>query len=242
MCTILTVSSEFFSRALEQRILMDGENNSDGFSLLLVSDDGAHTIIRTMDVQTALMVLRSADWSRMLLHSRYATQGSVGLVNTHGWEATGVFYFHNGCLSAPEAQSLPVDSQAIGVWLAQAGVDYALQRLATETFANVFLVDVTTGLYTVSRSLSGSLYSDGHGNFSTQPFGTVCEPVSVGFQKFEFCEVYEEPVYTPQIWDIDTVDDMRLARSRWDQLDLNDWDIDGDGLSDYVSPSLRRRA
>lgn len=242
MCTLLTVSSEFFSRALEQRILDDAQHNPDGFSLLLTAEEGTHTLIRTMDVSLVLSVLRSASWDRMFLHSRFATQGSVGLENTHGWENDGVFYFHNGCLSAPESIGLPVDSQAIGLWLNEGGIEHAMERLALEPFANVFMVDTQTGFYTICRSTSGSLHTDGQGNFSTAAFGTIAMPVAPGAQEFQFCEVYgislPEAFETTlkHVWDIDTVDALRA-------YNLNDtWDIRDDGIDDYISPSLRRRA
>jgi hypothetical protein len=80
---------------------------------------------------------------------------------------------HNGVLRAAEAQRCDVDSQAIGLWLRQGGMDFALKKLRGETFANVFLVDLNSNFFLVHRSVTGTLYTDGRGNYSTNPVGDV---------------------------------------------------------------------
>lgn len=192
MCTLLTLSAEKWSREAEARIKQDAEWNPDGFSLLLVTPDGAHSQLRAMDIETILLLLRNVEWSRFFLHSRYATQGEVRLDTTHGWAEEGVFYQHNGCLSSPDARAYEVDSQAIGAWLFEGGVEFALGRLRDEKFANVFLIDVVAGFYAVSRSVAGSLFTDGDGNYSTHPVGDVCLSVMPGVDYWSAWDVRPE--------------------------------------------------
>lgn len=167
MCTLLTLSSAKWGRAAEKRIREDASANPHGMSLLLIKEDGSASQLRTFDVQLVLTVLRNSDWARFFLHSRWSTQGEVNLQNTHGWEEDGVFYMHNGCLSHPDAGRHAVDSQLIGEWLRAGDRRHALASLEGEGFANVLLVTPEIGEYIVSRSVGGSLHTDGEGNFST---------------------------------------------------------------------------
>lgn len=166
MCTIMTVSKEVWSEEIEKQILTDSYTNSDGFALLLFTEQGAHTILRSFSVEAVLELLNSLPWSRMFLHCRYATKGGVSLENIHGWANQGVFYMHNGAIAAPESALFAVDSQAIGEWL-EGGVDTATKELQAEPYANVMLIDTRSNYYVVNRSKGGTLFTDGRGNFST---------------------------------------------------------------------------
>lgn len=181
MCTLLTVSSDAYTRAVEARIKADARDNPDGFALLLVDSLGAVTITRTLDHNVVLLLLEHTAWTRMFLHSRWATQGQVTLDNAHGWAREGVFYMHNGSIQARESALFPVDSQAIGEWLC-AGVSTALSELQYEPYANVFLVDTNEEYYAVSRSDVGTLFTDGRGNYSTNKVGAVRRAVPRGTQ------------------------------------------------------------
>lgn len=181
MCTIMTVTPELYGSKLWRRIFTDAAQNADGFSLILIDWQGASTIIRTMDIKNVTQLLERADWDRMFLHCRFATQGEAVLKNTHGWSADGVYYMHNGMISDPASMHYNVDSQVIGAWLRQ-GVPHAMEKLLTEKYANVFLIDTNENYYTVSRSQVGTLYTDWRGNYSTNKMGPIRHRVPDGVQ------------------------------------------------------------
>jgi hypothetical protein len=166
VCTIITVSRDLYTRDVWRRIREDATRNNDGWSLLLTGPKGPTTLLRSMDFQQIEDAL-DGRWDRMFLHSRMATQGEPSVANAHGWVVDGVCVMHNGGLRAPEALKCDVDSQAICLWIRQGGMDYALKRLKSEFFANVFMIDMDSGIYVVHRSSIGSLYTDGYGNYST---------------------------------------------------------------------------
>lgn len=173
MCTVLTVSVNHYSDKLVGHILRDAANNSHGFALVLIDENGSASLIRSLEISVILAALKFSPWERMFLHSRWATQGEISLANTHGWEASGYIYMHNGCLWDPEATNYAVDSQLIGAWIDTGGVDYALDCLQQEPYANVLIVDPEHETYYMSRSKMGSLYTDWEGNYSTNPFGRI---------------------------------------------------------------------
>lgn len=170
MCTILSVSKEYYGRPLWNRIYQDACNNPHGYALILVDEAGASTVLRTLNLDTVFTLLEAGGWSRMFLHCRFATQGSVTLDNTHGWGVNGTFYMHNGVLMNPAADRYAVDSQLIGEWLRE-GTLAALDRLYYEPYANVFVVDTTEGYYGMHRSATGTLFTDWQGNYSSNRFG-----------------------------------------------------------------------
>jgi hypothetical protein len=178
MCTIMTVSRDVWSDDIEEQIWRDASRNQDGWALLLTDRLGASSLVRTMELQVALAALRTNRWQRMFLHARMATQGRSNVQNTHGWITTDVCVMHNGVLRSPEARGMPVDSMAINTWLERDGIDHALARLRGEPFANVFLIDLVGKFYVVSRSSVGYLYTDGFGNYSTNPVGDIALTVS----------------------------------------------------------------
>ena len=174
MCTIMTMDRSSFGAAVERQIWEDSARNDDGWALLLVDRIGLSTSLRTMDLDLVLGMLRTnTRWERFFLHARMATQGRAVVENTHGWCVRGVWWMHNGVLSNHEARAHAVDSMLIGEWLKRGGVDHALTNLMTESFANVLLFDSRDGYYYVSRSSAGTLYTDGHGNYSTHPVNDV---------------------------------------------------------------------
>ncbi len=263
MCTLLTIGADQWNRDMEIHVQMDAISNPHGFALLLLDSKGMRTILRSMEIEPILSLLRNMPWERMFLHSRWATQGSIGLDNTHGWHADGVFYMHNGCLSSPDAHKYPVDSQAIGEWIESGGVPQAVQMLRRETFANVFMVDLEVGDYTVYRSTSGSLFTDGLGNYSTNPVGDISKAVGSG-PYYWYLEGFAEDAPTATTFaaddvsiDDDGLDDTikELALGEEDAEYLREWherlqrddDMDATdycGVGDYLPASLRfkRRA
>jgi hypothetical protein len=249
MCTLLTVSADKYNRALESHIRRDARNNPDGFACLLLDANGHHTIVRSMSIETILTMLRNAPWERMFLHSRYATQGEVRLDNTHGWAEQGTFYMHNGCLQSRDADVYEVDSQAIGGWLIAGGMEYALQQLRSEQFANVFMVDLISGYYAVTKSAYGSLFTDGRGNYATNPIGDIAVPAVPGSVDFWWYSESDPEALADESYviDDDGLDGTDLPPPVDMEIEsLEQWrehmNADDDGMGDYVSPSLRRRA
>jgi len=193
MCTILTVNSKFDKQLVVDRITTDGYNNPDGFSLMVQKGrDFSMTRSTSLDLITDLVWY--SNWDRIWLHSRFATQGSVSLENTHGWNHDSTYVMHNGCLSDADTAKFPVDSQLIVDWVRLGGVPLALAKLKFETFANVFLIDSDTGEYTVHRTGGGSLYMDGIGNYSTQPFGDITKIVPNSTVIYEYCPMPPKPI------------------------------------------------
>jgi hypothetical protein len=190
MCTVLTVSSDFYGRGMFNRITSDAIMNADGFALLLIDAFGASTMIRTLDFRVVTMMLEQSHWERMFLHCRYATQGEAVLDNTHGWSVDGVFYMHNGVLEDPETRYFAVDSQLIGHWL-YGGVEKTIEKLQKEPYANVFLIDTKENYYVVHRSKGGTLFTDWKGNYSTNKMGPIRHPVPLYSQNSYFLEVSE---------------------------------------------------
>lgn len=172
MCAIFTFSYAAFTDAVMAQIKEDAKRNCDGNALLLYNKHGHTTILRTMDLGLVETTLKNYDWSRMFLHMRKATKGTVDLRNTHGWETKGVYYMHNGRIDAEIAKNFPVDTMAIGEWLKQ-GPMRAMKELFSETYANVMLIDTTMNLYLVHRSFTGTLFTDGKGNYSTSRINDV---------------------------------------------------------------------
>lgn len=167
MCTLMTIDKSLYTKKVIKRIEKDMEWNPHGYSLLTITDKGVASIVRTMDPNLIFAVLDRGDWQRMFLHCRMATQGAKELENTHGWENAGVFYMHNGCLRDPMSRAFPVDSQLIGYKLETENMPAILKWLNTESFANVFFINVTHAWYQVYRSETGSLHTDGNGNYSS---------------------------------------------------------------------------
>ena len=159
------------------RILDDSVSNSDGWALLLILKNGKPMFVQSLDLDPIFSILMDASWERMFLHSRFTTQGESTLPNCHGWQSNGTYVFHNGILSNPQADDFPVDSQLINWWIDRYGVNRTLQLLKTEYYANVFLVDTKQNEYIMHRSQTGSLFTDGLGNYSSNPVGSLVVPV-----------------------------------------------------------------
>lgn len=186
MCTLMTLSKEFFDAnrsAVNQRIRSDQFHNDDGSALILVDDK--HVVLMnlaSMDITPILMILNSRPWARMFLHQRMATGGSPIVGNCHGWATRddgAVHVMHNGILHTPDSVGCAVDSQAILTWLEQLKWKDALGKIEDEWYANVFLIINGRG-HTIIRSETGSLVTDGLGNFSTNYVTGLHHEVPVG--------------------------------------------------------------
>lgn len=184
MCSIITVNKETLSlRKLEKYLLRESTVNNDGMSLLLQSETGELTALKTFDLNTIMVLLETTDWQRMWMHMRAATQGEVTLRNTHGWmTSNGTTIMHNGILFDKDSYKFNVDSELIVDWVETCGIELTLELLLTENYANVFIIE-NLGDYYVSRTKSGSLFTDGKGNFATNQIGRINQAVKPGYQR-----------------------------------------------------------
>lgn len=188
MCTIMTATPEQWTTELVAQMRADARSNGDGFALVLMRDEQAVAVVRSMNFETILSALDNEEWSRFFLHCRFATQGSRVLANTHGWDSNGVFVMHNGVLYDKNTAYFDVDSQVINYWIRVHGIDGAAEKLQGEPWANVFMIDPGTGVYLVNRSTDGSLYMDGLGNYSTHSVGGISIPVPDNYSEFHLFE------------------------------------------------------
>lgn len=179
MCTIITADTTIDKRSLITRLRHDASSNSDGFSMLMILKGGKPLAMTSLDVEAIVSLIEVMDYERVFLHTRYATYGVSALQNCHGWNAGGTYIFHNGAIRSKIAEKFEVDSMAIRYWLENYGLDETLEKLDSEAFANVFLVDIDKGEYIVHRSTVGSLFTDNLGNYSTGSFDGIDIPVPV---------------------------------------------------------------
>lgn len=193
MCTLLTISRDIFEANYEyaiKHIRKDADGNSHGFGLLTLGDkEEESALIHTMSIEVVIAMLTADDkWKRMWLHSRYATGASINLFGCHPFSSVGegrkyygeletgdkqYIVMHNGVLSNKDSKNFFVDSMYIGTMLRMHGLDKTLEYLKTETYANVFAVNPINGEWAMSRSSSGTLYTDGSGNYSTTPYSNI---------------------------------------------------------------------
>ena len=183
MCTLLTIDNDYWTcnrKAVVKRIRQDAMGNADGFSLVGISvalpQDSLH--LQTMDVNLVLHLIgmffantKDEPTSRIFLHSRAATTGNIGIPYCHGFtDLNGQFIMHNGILS--NDSDWAVDSFRI-VNMNTASPWALLKELVDkrETFANIFIISETE--YSVIKVASGRLYTDGQGNYSTNPLGSI---------------------------------------------------------------------
>lgn len=200
MCTIMTISSKYFSANSEdvmQRIRSDAYGNGDGWSLIAYRyGDASSTSIRATDLSMVLAMvpwLLTDNYDRIWLHARYSTGRHVGLNYAHGFTSGVHSVMHNGILRAHAASRYEVDSQLIPDLITTLGVTAAAKHLvATEHYANCLIVDTSDGSYIVTRTATGVLHTDGEGNYSSGQMPCIDKAVPVGIT------VYDAPV-TPAV-------------------------------------------
>lgn len=190
MCTIYTFSKQFYTEnhdAVVKQIKSDAVFNGHGYSMLAIGRDSDTTeLIRTMNVASLLRSLDtllgpSGEAERAWIHLRYATTGFHGLNGAHGFAAGDYNVFHNGILRRKESDSFHVDSELIAHEIDTLGLEGAIEAIgANEKYVNAFLVNNQTGSYTVIRMTTGSLYTDGAGNYSSTPINDteLVQPVA----------------------------------------------------------------
>jgi len=197
MCTILTVSNEFYLENKEgvlSRIQRDSAFNNDGWAMVLLGKYPDQTVvIESLDQEVITdMITSNQSWTRMFLHARAATTTSTGIFGCHNFSTVGFgrknpdkesshwVVQHNGILHHKKSDLYMVDSMLIADFIAQKGIPETIDYLTEyETYANVFLINPETGEYIVTRAVTGSLHTDNAGNYSSQPVGSINIPVSL---------------------------------------------------------------
>lgn len=177
MCTIITVNGNYSAKDLLSRAKTDAKGNPHGFACLTVKD-GEYSLSRGMDYDQLFAIIEHVKFDRIWIHTRMATQGKHSLANCHGWSTDGQIVMHNGFINGKEADAKPVDSMAINEWLNTGGVDNAMIKLRKNSYANVFVIDTVADQYHIHRSKTGSLHTDGKGNYSTNVMPGITKKVS----------------------------------------------------------------
>lgn len=188
MCTIMTVSKDLWlSNYLDihTQLELDSRYNNDGYSMLAL--DSAipenNTRLQTMSLRVLLYALddffvNSSKDARVFLHFRAATTANVGVAYAHAFDdMNGRVFMHNGILH--HGRDYTVDSFAL-VFAADKSAEDMLGHLLDkgETYANIFAIDTETYTYDVVRLQTNTLYTDGHGNYSTNKFGPINQPMT----------------------------------------------------------------
>lgn len=202
ICTLLSIDRVMFEENTDEvlrHMHKDAVSNDDGFALVTCGTRHNHAAnLRTMALDPIINYLMvDKTWERFWLHSRYATTSTVNMSTVHGFDAAdGWFVMHNGVLRDEKVDSLDVDSRIIPELIKLAGVDAAVNFLMTnETYANVFIVQPETGKWKMIRLETGSLYTDGYGNYATNPLLDINQRVDLN-SVVDFDEEVTQPAQT----------------------------------------------
>ena len=214
MCTIITIDQTFWNnneKAVISRVRADAVNNSEGWCLLGIDIKNPENDIKinTMKVNFIPKMIEeffhhSSSEGRIFLHARAATTSNVGIAYTHGFDDQhGRIIMHNGVIK--NTGRLAVDSFNLAVEYDISDAETLLNCLKdyNETFANIFVIEPSTGFYSVVRMSVGSLHSDGKGNFSTNVIGAISTPVPLNSGEDFFIE--EDTLDT---WDKSWIDSV----------------------------------
>lgn len=175
MCTIYAFNRDNKKQFVAQ-ILSDWKSNPDGFSCLYRNDEDWSLFKSTSYEQTELFLyLVNAD--QYFAHLRMGTTRYYGITRCHGLMGGDWVIFHNGVIEHPG----DLDSKGIALLFEKFSVDTAIAAVSSERFANVIAVNPDTGEVLVFRSITGTLYTDGNGSYSTKLIpGVITSPVMVG--------------------------------------------------------------
>lgn len=268
MCTIHTYSAKYYrkyQREINGQILQDSVINDDGISVVFLDGHNAkkNTVIRTMSPEHAIgsisaLMEDATKYARVFVHLRAATTAHVGVGFTHAFDdMRGVFYMHNGVIT--NTSNLAVDSFNMANWADTRGSGLLVNLLGRkESFANVLRIDTVGYKWSVTRMNSGSLHTDGHGNYSSKSFGTILTPVDHQFTQSYTLNFIPKQTYTnyyhnrgtstntPSIWNgssyVPKNDSYYGVGYRGDWSDGKKWDWEA---KQYVSESeweQRRKA
>jgi hypothetical protein len=190
MCTIYTFDKQTYKdykKDLETVITLDNAYNNDGLSLVCLdpSNESNDLVIKTFNLGWVLFALDDfmtvcGPEGRVWLHQRAATGFNVNLGTVHGFtDRLGNILMHNGILQHSSRSLYTVDSFSLIDTLPTNSALASLMALArmNEHFANIFIIRPSDYTYGVIRRTTGRLYTDGEGNYSTNPVGKIDKPV-----------------------------------------------------------------
>lgn len=168
------------------------KTNDHGHAALFIDEEsGQHSLIRSVnwyDIKTMLSV--KDDWTRVFIHQRASTRGGNGLENTHFWQSGRYFYCHNGVFRGELQSDFLVDSMVIGHLLSENGLWPTLEYMQAQEYSNVFIIDMESMEWYMSRSRTNTLFTDSSGNYSTKKLGDYIPVQQFTVVKYEL----EEPV------------------------------------------------
>jgi hypothetical protein len=206
MCTIITTDT--IDESLFSQIRSDAQFNPHGLSAVTF-DGQEYQIIKTHDPESLIHSLSFKPFKRVWVHTRNATTWARGITATHAFIQGDYIVFHNGVLSSSGAKQHPVDSMLLCDLLkytSPVNIQAMLNTLG-ETWANVMIVDTKLDRYYIIRQNSGSLHTDAHGNFSTNPFSEISVPVGQNTSEMFSLRPAPAPIkipdrsYVSDIWD-----------------------------------------
>ena len=187
MCTILTVDLAAYIHSaadIIDRIYQDNSRNRDGLALVALDPDCPDNdlILKTFNVE---LIVKSIDSffetavsldARIFLHQRMATGSSIHVGTMHAFgDMTGNIIMHNGIFrsayDSTGSDVYAVDSFAMIDYMGFDNADEVLQALLQlkEHFTNLFIIRPDCYTYGVVKLRTGTLYTDGLGNYSTHP-------------------------------------------------------------------------
>lgn len=186
MCTIYTFNKQVFTehkKEIENLITLDNRGNHDGLSLVCIdpSNNSNDLMVKSFNLGWILFAIEDfmtvcGSNGRIWLHQRAATGWNVHLGTMHGFtDRSGNILMHNGILHQPSRLLYAVDSFSLIDTLPTESATLSLMALSKmkETFANVFIIRPMDYTYGVIRCSTGKLYTDGEGNYSTNPVGSI---------------------------------------------------------------------
>lgn len=225
MCTILTIGRDFWlenKTATVSRILQDARLNPDGWAIVGVDPEGsdADFNLQSMRIAPALdlmerFFLECSAYGRVFLHSRFATTSRVGVAYNHGFtDHDGTIIMHNGIVD--NYRSLAVDSfNLIDYPMKDATILLDMLKDDEERFANLLLIRPSRRSYGVVRLIGGQLHTDGQGNYSSYPIGSINIPV---LHHTAFEHILGPEKFRPA----NKFDDLMEYNSMYDDLDSDE--------------------
>ena len=182
----MTVSKDLWTK---QRALILGQikadaiSNDDGVTVTLLANYVLQDVqLTAMKLDTILPLIESfmdgADANRLFIHQRMATTAYKGIAFNHGFtDLRGGIIMHNGILGSKQACALAVDSFVLMDSPKDSEDAVVKLMLEKENYANVFRIYPNESKYQVLRLSTGSLYTDGKGNYSSNRVERISRPV-----------------------------------------------------------------
>jgi hypothetical protein len=166
-------------KAIRDQIKEDAMSNGHGWSLLgidpRVPDNNVQLNVMTLKPVLAMIdafFASASDDARVFLHARYATTEHVGIAYCHGFpDYSGRIIMHNGIISNKDGYH--IDSYRLAAIPDEIDEIRGFLDRHNDQYVNAFVIEPNIGLYTVIRRSIGSLYTDGCGNYSTNPVSAM---------------------------------------------------------------------